>query len=187
MDNSINNASKHYKRLRVYIAGPLFSKAELDFNIMLKKLLNPFFDIYLPQEDGGLISEMVQNGMDLKIAVNRVFLEDISAIKRCDLLLIVLDGRSIDEGAAFELGFAYAYGKICFGIQTDTRRLFGDQNNPMIDCPIIYTFKNVEDLVDWASNLILENPSLTDVADSLLSKANQQNQIDIGINSDIFH
>jgi hypothetical protein len=153
---------------------------------MLKELLKPFFDIYLPQEDGGLISEMVQNGIELKTATHRVFLEDISAIKRCDLLLIILDGRSIDEGAAFELGFAYAYGKICFGIQTDTRRLFSDQNNPMIDCPIRYIFKNVEDLVNWASNLILESYSLTEIVDSLLSETNQPNQIDTKISSDIF-
>ena len=26
---------------------------------------------------------------------------------RCDLMLAVLDGRSIDEGVAFELGFAF--------------------------------------------------------------------------------
>lgn len=61
-----------------------------------------------------------------------IFRSDIEAIRTCDALVIVLDGRSVDEGAAFELGYACAIGKSCFGLQTDPRRLLPVGNNPMI-------------------------------------------------------
>ncbi len=82
---------------------------------------------------------------------------DIAALKKCDFVLIVLDGRSVDEGAAFELGYAYALGKVCYGLQTDPRRLLKiGINNPMIDCALQQVFSSVDDLVAWAKTFALE-------------------------------
>lgn len=136
---------------RLYLAGPLFSEAELTYNRYLKETLCPYFEVYLPQEDGGLMVTMVEDGIPVDAAAQKVFIDDTRAIKECDLLLIVLDGRSIDEGAAFELGFAFALGKQCIGLQTDMRRLLPLGNNPMLSCAISHTFQSVKELLSWAA------------------------------------
>jgi nucleoside 2-deoxyribosyltransferase len=141
------------QRLAVYLAGPLFSDAERSFNLKLKRLLVPCFDVYLPQEDGGLLVDMIAEGAPPKVASRHVFLGDVQAIRDADLLIIILDGRSVDEGAAFELGFAYALGKPCYGLKTDPRQLLAIGNNPMIDGPLEYIFQSVDELVDWAKEV----------------------------------
>ncbi len=148
--------SRIRSKSRMYLAGPLFSEAEREYNLRLKKLLQPFFDVYLPQEDGGLMVEMIAEGMRPEQAASRVFTTDVDAIKACDILLIILDGRSIDEGAAFELGFAFAQGKPCYGLKTDSRQLLATGNNPMIDCPLKMVFSDVKSLLDWAKSLGLK-------------------------------
>ena len=137
----------------LYLAGPLFSEAELKFNAWLKGKLQPFFDVYLPQEDGGLLVEMVADGMPPDLAARRVFGIDIRAMDECDMMLIVLDGRAVDEGAAFELGYAYAKGKPCYGLKTDPRQLLATGNNPMIDKSLKQVFGTVDELVTWAASL----------------------------------
>jgi hypothetical protein len=138
---------------RVYLAGPLFSEAERSFNLKLKRLLTPHFNVYLPQEDGGLLVDMIAEGTLPKAASHRVFQGDIQAIRDVDLLIIILDGRSVDEGAAFELGFAYALGKPCYGLKTGPRQLLAIGNNPMIDGPLEYIFRSVDELTQWAKEV----------------------------------
>lgn len=152
-----------YRKKTVYIASPLFSQAELEFNIRIREVLEPHFRTYLPQEDGELLNDTVQSGGDISAAIMRIFLCDIEAIKKCDILLMVLDGRTIDEGAAFELGVAFALGKICFGLQTDPRRLLPVGNNPMISCPLDYIFSSLNELQEWViSKPELHKSSLTE-------------------------
>lgn len=83
------------------------------------------------------------------MAAREVFKIDTAAIDSCDLLLIILDGRTIDEGAAFELGYAHAKGKRCFGLQTDVRRLLSFGNNPMIECSCEIIFDSLELMIGW--------------------------------------
>jgi nucleoside 2-deoxyribosyltransferase len=138
------------QKSRLYMAGPLFSLAERTFNHNLKNLLTPYFDVYLPQEDGGLLVYMIKAGMPAELAKEKVFDIDVRAMNECDLLLIILDGRTIDEGAAFELGYGYAKGKPCYGFKTDPRQLLVVGNNPMIERPLKKIFTTIEELLDWA-------------------------------------
>lgn len=137
-------------RSRLYLAAPLFSEAERQFNRQLQHLLSSYFELYVPQEHGGLFAEMVRGGTDPTEAARRIFSWDITAIGQCDLILIVLDGRTVDEGAAFEVGYGYAIGKLCYGLQTDPRRLVPSGNNPMIEQALAYIFHGLEELADWA-------------------------------------
>jgi nucleoside 2-deoxyribosyltransferase len=116
----------------VYLASPLFSEAERAYNLRVRKRLSPFVRVYLPQTDGGLMADMIECGADPRLASETVFRSDILALQSCDALIIILDGPSVDEGAAFELGYFYASRRPCFGLQTDTRRRQGTSNNPMI-------------------------------------------------------
>jgi nucleoside 2-deoxyribosyltransferase len=137
----------------LYFAAPLFSQAELAFNERVCAELEPFFNVYLPQRDGGLIGQTVgKGGLSAENALARTFAMDIAAIDRSDVVLLVLDGRTVDEGAAFEIGYAFAKGKVCVGLQTDPRRLVPWGNNPMITGPLVNLFSTVESLVAWAGS-----------------------------------
>lgn len=138
------------KKTVLYLAAPLFSAAERSFNRQLKDALSDYFEVFLPQEDGALMPELLAKGASVKEASNAVFGMDVRAVKRCDAMLVVLDGRSIDEGAAFELGLAFALGKYCVGLQTDFRRLAPFGNNPMIDGALSKVFTTPDELVAWA-------------------------------------
>ncbi|MDP9651284.1 nucleoside 2-deoxyribosyltransferase [Paraburkholderia caledonica] len=133
----------------VYLAGPLFSDAERSYNSFLKHLIGTHAEVYLPQEDGLLITDLLGAGMSVEHASRAVFKNDINAIHRCDILFILLDGRAVDEGAAFELGYAYSLGKTCISLQTDFRRLAPFGNNPMLTGAISRSFSSAEDAVAW--------------------------------------
>lgn len=87
--------------------------------------------------------------MPVQKAKNTIFAGDIGAIDRCDILLLVMDGRIIDEGASFELGYAYSRGKICIGLKTDVRSLLPVGDNPMIECALRVVLSSVDDVVAW--------------------------------------
>src|SRR5277367_6492880 len=97
----------------LYFAAPLFSDGERAFNLRVADAVGRWFDVYLPQRDGSLLANFVSRGVDISVAYQSIFDRDLQAIRECDVCLIVLDGRTVDEGAAFELGFSYALGKAC--------------------------------------------------------------------------
>jgi nucleoside 2-deoxyribosyltransferase len=136
-------------RPMIYMAGPLFNEAERSYNVYLKHLLCEYCDVYLPQEDGLLITDLLASGMSVEQASSAVFKNDINAIHRCNLLVMLLDGRVVDEGAAVELGYAYCLGKTCVSLQTDFRRLAPFGNNPMVTGAISQSFTRAEDLISW--------------------------------------
>ena len=115
---------------KIYIAAPLFNEMELKRNEEIKEYLKKLgYNVYLPQEEGGLASELINKSNKLQVN-KQIFESDIEGIKSCDILLFLLDGRVPDEGACVELGMAYAWNKKCIGYKTDTRALdiTGDDN-----------------------------------------------------------
>lgn len=147
-----------FKNVRplVYLAAPLFSESELSFNLKLAKVLEQFLDVYLPQRDGGKLVDLVAQGVAVKEAYKSIFERDLEALRESDALLIVLDGRSIDEGAVFELGVAFSTGKRCVGLQTDPRRLLPLGNNPMIECALERVLPNTLEMSRWAKEFAME-------------------------------
>ncbi|MFB9136045.1 nucleoside 2-deoxyribosyltransferase [Vibrio olivae] len=137
---------------KLYLAAPLFCDSEIQFNIYLESLLSSSFDVFLPQRDNGLVFEEIENGGDVNSSLRSVFNGDIEAIKKCDILLILLDGRSIDEGACFELGYAFSLGKQCIGLRTDSRQLMKHGNNPMITQALSSCFSSIPELQEWVSD-----------------------------------
>ena len=139
-------------RKKIYFASPLFSLAERMENERLCRALEQWCDVFLPQRDGELIPHLIQRGISKDDAYRLVFDRDVAAIRSCDALVINLDGRSVDEGAAFELGLAHALGKVCVGYRTDVRVLLPWGINPMISTPLSSTFACIEGLAEWAKN-----------------------------------
>lgn len=121
--------------MKAYIAAPLFNSAEKAFNLELDAALRHIgIDTYLPQRDGGEAAPLIRQGLDEHQVRQRLFQADVTAVRECDIFVMLLDGRVPDEGACVELGMAFALGKAAFGLQTDCRRFGGtDSNNLMID------------------------------------------------------
>lgn len=133
----------------IYLAAPLFNDSELAYNKSLKCKLEPFFDVFLPQEDGLLLRDIVVSGISTASAERMVFDADIAAMKESDFLIAVLDGAHIDEGVAFEIGFSFALGKRCVGIKSDIRQLLPTGNNPMINQGCERIFSSADALIGW--------------------------------------
>jgi nucleoside 2-deoxyribosyltransferase len=120
-------------RKKVYIAGPLFSHAEKEFNERIDKYLQAMgFKTFLPQRDGYLLADLMAQFSDKQDAIDTIFYKDVEEIKGCDVVLFVLDGRVPDEGACVEVGLAYAYDKECIGFKSDSRSLMSEMDNPLL-------------------------------------------------------
>lgn len=133
-------------RVRLYFASPLFNKTERDFNDSVVKKLELYSDVFLPQRDGLLLKDLIAGGLTPNESIEKVYKMDIRAIEVSDILVAVLDGRTIDEGVAFELGYAKALGKICIGLKTDDRVMIPSGDNPMIFAGCDEICPSVEDL-----------------------------------------
>ena len=132
---------------KVYIAAPMFSYAELTFNEMLASTLEQNdFDVFLPQRSGYKMVELMEEMTPLE-ARKKIFAKDITAVKESDIIIIVLDGRTIDEGACVELGFGYALGKQCYGLKTGPRSMMNGQINPMVSECLQDIFVSIDELV----------------------------------------
>ncbi len=118
--------------MKIYIAGPLFCNAELEYNEKLDKFLSDLgFTTFLPQRDGYKLAEL-ENKVGKSKALGIIFERDVQEIKDSDVLVFNMDGRVPDEGACVEIGIGYALGKECVGLKTDVRGTFGGADNPMV-------------------------------------------------------
>lgn len=108
---------------QIYLAGPLFSQAERDFNVLLRdRLVEMGFNVFLPQEDG---NDTESGRMEER--QRTIFQNDVLGIDKSDIVLAVLDGGSdVDSGTAWEMGYAYARGIPVIGLKTDFRT-FGEE------------------------------------------------------------
>jgi nucleoside 2-deoxyribosyltransferase len=138
-------------RKKVYLASPLFSESERKTNEILCRAIEKWCDVFLPQRDGCLLPDLIAQGVAVQSAYALVFKKDMQAIETCDAVIVNLDGRTVDEGAAFELGFAHALGKMCIGYRTDVRVLLEWGLNPMIVAPLAETFRTAAELEAWVA------------------------------------
>jgi nucleoside 2-deoxyribosyltransferase len=116
----------------IYLAAPLFNPEERALNERLTRILERRYSVFLPQRDGVLIPGAKMDSLRFDELSACAYEADIAAIRRSNVVLAVLNGRSIDEGVAFELGFASAIGKQCFAYKSDARTLLPYGDNPMI-------------------------------------------------------
>jgi nucleoside 2-deoxyribosyltransferase len=97
--------------MKIYLAGPLFTQAEQEFNAMLaRELRRRKHEVFLPQE------EECQHG-ESKV----IFRTDLHGLNMADCVVAVLDGSDVDSGTAWEVGYAYSQRKSIVGIRTDFR------------------------------------------------------------------
>ncbi len=139
----------------LYMAGPLFTEAERSFNETLRDVLSEFFDVFLPQEIG-LIGEMMKHGIGPSESSQQIYQACMKALKKCDVILIVLDGVMVDDGSAFELGIAHMRKIPKYGYLTDDRkRPEAPSVNPMIYFSLDGIFTDLHSLAEWAEKFVV--------------------------------
>ena len=138
------------EKKQIYLAGPLFSQAERDFNLMLRdRLLEMGFAVFLPQEDG---ADTESSRMEDR--QRNIFENDVRGIDESDIVLAVLDGGSdVDSGTAWEMGYAYALKKPVLGLKTDFRT-FGEEGvvNLMMEMAVEALERDVEGILKVLEN-----------------------------------
>ncbi len=141
----------------IYFAGPLFSKAEKEFNQKLTgKLERVGFEVFLPQRDGVTGDKPPYDKMSREERRKAMFNLDKERILKSDIFLFILDGRVPDEGACVELGIAYCQKelqqkkKLLIGLKTDSRAVqIATELNPMIKVPLKQVFGTEDELIQF--------------------------------------
>lgn len=131
--------------MKIYIAGPLFTAPEIQWNKELSgSLRGQGFETFLPQEDC--------HGDN-----NSIFRCCVEGIDKCDVILANVDGTDPDSGTCFEVGYAYAKNKMLFMYRTDFRKC-GDDGavNLMLSksCDQLFIVNSVQKLVDYVTHYV---------------------------------
>jgi len=97
---------------RVYLAGPLFSQAEVLWGREVKRAIQealPGAVVIWPHETA---------------SPEGIFASNLGSLQGCDLMVAILDGPQVDDGTAWEVGYHYAlHGRPAIvGIRTDFRK-----------------------------------------------------------------
>jgi nucleoside 2-deoxyribosyltransferase len=83
--------------MRVYLAGSIFTPYERAFlDDCAARLRSEGFDVFVPHEQTHLV------GVD--VTAEAVFAADAGGVEWADAILAVLDGQSVDDGTACEIG-----------------------------------------------------------------------------------
>lgn len=107
-----------FARYRIYLAAPLFSEAERLYNAGTARLLREHqFEVFLPQETGDDSETRKQKEQENLFSANK------KALDAADILVAIIDGADADSGTAWEMGYAYARGKVVIALRTDFRHV----------------------------------------------------------------
>src|SRR6266568_7871354 len=106
------------RSLVIYLAGPLFTQAEWQWNAHLAGQLRSIgFNVILPQERA---LPMLQGSE--KFSASTLFAANVRSLDEADVILANLDGADADSGTCWECGYAFKAGVPILGIRTDVRQ-----------------------------------------------------------------
>ena len=85
--------------MKLYLAAPLFSEAERSFNLALADALSAAgHEVYLPQRDTPRSEEPART--------TTIFRANLAALSNVDAVVVVCEGPQVDDGTAWEIGYA---------------------------------------------------------------------------------
>jgi len=103
--------------MKIYLAGPLFTTAEQEFNRQLRTALQEAgHDVWLPQEHE-----------PRERTATAIFQEDVAGLDACEVVVANMDGPDPDSGTCWEVGYAYRKKPVVL-YRTDFRQA-GDASN----------------------------------------------------------
>ena len=117
----------------IYLAGPLFSEAKQAWHRATKARIEAEmgYTVIWPFELFDQ-AEIVAWGDDAPRIVMEVCR---AALVTCDFVVALLDGPQVDDGTAWEIGYAHAKGIPVIGIRTDFRQA-GDVPGALVNAMI---------------------------------------------------
>jgi nucleoside 2-deoxyribosyltransferase len=125
-------------KTRIYLSGPIFSQAEIEWAARAKVFLEERFgervEVIWPHE--------IACG-----ASSEVFASNLNALRDCSLMIAVLDGPQVDDGSAWEIGFFYARGGPILGIRTDFRKA-GEYSDSWVNAMIEQSCSSISTNLD---------------------------------------
>jgi nucleoside 2-deoxyribosyltransferase len=128
-------------KLKVYLSGPLFSQAEIQWAKNLKVLIE--------EKSAGMLEVLWPHEITPS-QCQKIFSTNIEALNFCDLMVAVLDGPQVDDGTAWEMGYFYARGGKILGIRTDFRKAGEDMEskvNLMVEHSCMSISLNIDHLL----------------------------------------
>ena len=108
------NNIEQTKKYQIYLAAPLFSRAEQDFNLRIYEFLkDQGYQVFLPQ------TECANKPLE------EIYQTCLAGLQSSRSVVAILDGADADSGTCFECGYAVGHGIPVIGVRTDFR-LSGD-------------------------------------------------------------
>ena len=136
---------------KIYIAGPLFNTHEKGYLEKIAiELESNEFECFLPHRDQKDVTEEELKQLNMSNATKeKIFNNDLNALKTSDLTVALLTGQDIDSGTAAEIGFSYANKKPIIAITASERRF----RNVFVEGMIDKTIDEIDILVDTIKSL----------------------------------
>jgi nucleoside 2-deoxyribosyltransferase len=135
-------------KMIIYQAGPLFTAAEQAWHRDLSAQLRVAgYDVIWP---GDLLTDEEIDAAGVR-APTLIFQACKDALDKCNCVVALLDGPQVDDGTAWEIGYAYAKGLPIYGIRTDSRAAGETRHsrvNAMIEKCLQVLAGSVEELID---------------------------------------
>jgi nucleoside 2-deoxyribosyltransferase/predicted secreted protein len=118
-----------FSRYQVYLAAPLFTEAEREYNARVAALLRShFFEVFVPQEAGD------DSGTRDHDRQESIYSANMKALESADIVVGIIDGADADSGTAWEMGYATARQKPVIALRTDFRKVgANEQVNLMLE------------------------------------------------------
>jgi nucleoside 2-deoxyribosyltransferase len=119
---------------RIYLAGPIFSEAGQAWHRAAKARIEdelPLLRVVWPYELLDQSEILACRGC----ASRRVMEVCRCALEGCELVVALLDGPQVDDGTAWELGYAHARGIPSIGVRTDCRQA-GDVPGALVNAMV---------------------------------------------------
>ena len=139
----------------IYIAGPLFNTHERTYlELIAAELEGHGYKCFLPHRDQSGIDETELEGTDMSQATkDKIFNNDLTALKGSDLTVALITGQDIDSGTAAEIGFTYANGNPIIAITAFERRF----RNLFVDGMITRKVNSVDNIITSIQRIIDKN------------------------------
>ena len=136
---------------KIYIAGPLFNTHEKGYLEKIAiELESNEFECFLPHRDQKDVTEEERKQLNMSNATKeKIFNNDLNALKTSDLTVALLTGQDIDSGTAAEIGFSYANKKPIIAITASERRF----RNLFVEGMIDKIIDEIDILIDAIKSL----------------------------------
>lgn len=174
------------KNFKIYCAGPLFNKKEKEEMLEIATVLETSgFKVFLPHRDGFEFVHLSDTFKKIGISENRstkllnkaIFILDVFQVLDSDGLVLNINGRVPDEGAAVEAGIAWNAGKHIVIYKNDARILINGVDNPLLlGLSNFVIINEISEIPNVFKNIFMKNNNMI-IGNSIIQKVYKRGKI----------